>query len=184
MARLRVLAQHELDALQTEVCSEVLAGARGKVPAPMTAWLRNPEFARRTQKLGELLRFDTTLEPNLLEMAILVCARHWKAHVQWNAHKTLALKAGLDPQVISAIGARREPVLEGDRARAVYGISNALLKSGEVSDALYRHAFEQLGERGIVELIGVLGYYCLVSFTLNAFEVDLPEGVAADPAPW
>lgn len=180
MARLDMPAEHELSALQAEVCKEALTGRRGKVPTPMVAWLRSPELARRAQKVGELLRFETTLEPHLTEMAILLCARHWTAHVEWIAHKALALKAGLDAQVISAIAARREPVLADEQARAVYGLSQALLATGRVPDALYWNAIERLGERSVVELVGVLGYYCLVSLTLNAFELGSPEQISAE----
>ena len=75
----------------------------------MIAWLRNPELARRGQKLGELLRFETSLEPHLTELAILVCGRHWTSHHEWGAHKRLALAAGLDPQTIADIAARVPP---------------------------------------------------------------------------
>src|SRR5437868_1537200 len=99
MARLSMPLQQELTAEQQVACAEVVAGRRGKVPAPMIAWLRNPELARRGQRLGELLRFETTLEPHLCELAILLCARHWTSHHEWTAHKALALKAGVDPEV-------------------------------------------------------------------------------------
>ncbi|MBT2305085.1 carboxymuconolactone decarboxylase family protein [Variovorax paradoxus] len=175
-----MLEIEKLTPAQAQVCAEAVAGKRGKVPAPMTCWLRSPELARRAQMLGEMIRFDTSLEPHLCEMAILMCARHWTAHVEWNAHKALALKAGLDAQVISDIAAARRPRLKDDRARAVYDVASTLLATGRVPSPLYDQALAVLGERGLVELVGVLGYYCLVSLTLNAFEVGLPESVAHD----
>jgi 4-carboxymuconolactone decarboxylase len=180
-----MISDAALTAEQAAACAEARAGPRARVPAPMIAWLRNPELARRGQKLGELLRFQTTLEPQLTELAILVCGRHWTSHHEWTAHKALALKAGLDPQAIAAIAARRTPVLPDARQRVVYEISTVLLATGRIPPALYADALAQLGERGVVELVGVLGYYCWVSLTLNAFELGLPEGVAAeldDPA--
>ncbi|RTZ41788.1 carboxymuconolactone decarboxylase family protein [Candidimonas sp. SYP-B2681] len=165
---------------QAAVCAEVVAGPRGKVPAPMIAWVRNPELSRRGQKLGELLRFDTTLEAHLTELAILVCARHWTSHHEWKAHKALGLKAGLDPDMIAAIAARRVPKLPDSRYRAVYDVSSLLLATGKVPDDAYQYGIEHLGERGMVELVSVLGYYCWVSLTLNAFELGLPGSLAPE----
>ncbi|MDR6861540.1 carboxymuconolactone decarboxylase family protein [Variovorax guangxiensis] len=180
MARFELPTAAELTADQQQVCAEAIAGPRGKVPEPMIAWLRNPEFARRAQKVGELLRFDTTIEPHLTEMAILVCGRHWTAHLEWTAHKAKALKAGLDPKVIEDIAARRQPKLDDERARAVYDVAATLLSTGRLSETLYRRALAQLGERGLVELVGLLGYYSLVSLTLNAFELGLPASIAPE----
>src|SRR5262245_33745253 len=127
MARLDM--PQKLTDAQEQVCAEAVAGKRGKVPGPMVGWLRNPELARRAQRLGELLRFDTTLEPKHMEMAILLCARHWTTHLEWEAHKALALQAGLSPQVIEDIAARRDPQLEEFRARVVYEVASALLST-------------------------------------------------------
>jgi 4-carboxymuconolactone decarboxylase len=165
-----------LTAEQSAACAEVMQGPRGKVPVPMIGWLRIPELARRLQTLGELLRFD----PSLTELAILVCARHWTSHVEWKAHKALGLKAGMDPQVPAAIAAQRQPELDSDRARAVYALCSALLKTSRVSDPIYRDAIGQLGERGVMEVASLMGYYSLVSFTLNTFELGLPESAVAE----
>jgi 4-carboxymuconolactone decarboxylase len=180
MPRLEMVAESELTPEQAAVCAEAVAGLRGKVPAPMIAWLRSPELARRGQMLGEVLRFQTTLEPHLTELAILICGRHWTSHHEWTAHKAMALKAGLDPEIISAVAARTEPTLVDGRARAVYDVSITLLSTGRVSSDLYARGIAQLGEKGLVELVGVLGYYCLVSLTLNTFELGLPGSIAPE----
>jgi 4-carboxymuconolactone decarboxylase len=180
MPRLEMPSEAAMTPEQSAVCAEAVAGLRGKVPAPMIAWLRNPELARRGQRVGELLRFETTLEPDLTELAILVCGRHWTSHHEWTAHKAMGLKAGLDPAVIAAIAARRPPTLGDERQRAVYDVSSTLLATGRVPASLYARGIEQLGERGMVELVGVLGYYCLVSLTLNAFELGLPGSIAPE----
>jgi alkylhydroperoxidase family enzyme len=109
MPRLDLPPEEAMTPEQKEAVAEVVSGLRGRVPAPMIAWLRNPELARRGQKLGELLRYQTTLPPRLSELAILVCARHWTSHHEWTAHKREALKAGLEPAIIEAIAARRAP---------------------------------------------------------------------------
>ncbi|MFM0222988.1 carboxymuconolactone decarboxylase family protein [Paraburkholderia dipogonis] len=180
MSRLEMPPEAAMTPAQAAVCAETVAGRRGKVPAPMIAWLRNPELARRGQKLGELLRFETTLEPDLTELAILVCGRHWTSHHEWTAHKAMGLKVGLDPDVIAAIAARSTPRFDDVRQRAVYEVSSTLLSSGRVPDALYAFGVELLGEQGMVELVGVLGYYCFVSLTLNTFELGLPGSIAPE----
>lgn len=186
MPRLDLPPEDAMTAEQKAACAEAVAGIRGRVPAPMIAWLQNPELARRGQKLGELLRFQTTLEPRLSELAILVCARHWTSHHEWTAHKREGLKAGMDPAVIAAIAARREPALRDDREQAVYEVASILLATGRVPQPLYARGVAVLGERGMAELVGILGYYCLVALTLNAFELGLPGSLAPeleDPDP-
>jgi len=165
---------------QAVIIGEVIAGPRGRVPEPMIAWLRNPELARRLQKLGEILRFQTSIEPHLSEMAILMVGRHWTSHMEWTAHKKHGLKAGLDPQVIADIAGRRVPKLSDERARAVYDVTSSLLTTSRVPEALYKRAIAQLGERSLVELVTLLGYYCVASFTLNTFELGLPANLAPE----
>ncbi|TGR18833.1 MULTISPECIES: carboxymuconolactone decarboxylase family protein [unclassified Mesorhizobium] len=180
MPRLERLSNDEMTAAQSEVSAETIAGKRGRVPAPMIAWLRNPELARRAQRLGELLRYDTTLNPRLFELAILVCARHWTSHHEWTAHKRLALEAGLSPHVIADVAARRPPEMAGEEDRLVHDIALCLLSTGRISRALYDRGVQSLEERGMVELVAIVGYYCLVSVTLNAFELGIPESIATE----
>ncbi|MBV7482126.1 carboxymuconolactone decarboxylase family protein [Bordetella sp. BOR01] len=180
MSRIEMVPQAALTAEQAAVCAEAVSGPRGRVPAPMIGWLRSPELARRAQKLGELLRFGTSLEPRLTELAILVCGRHWTSHHEWTAHKALGLKAGLNAGVIADIAARRVPDFDCERQRVVYDFSTVLLASGQVPQELYDQGVCILGEPGVVELVGVLGYYCLVALTLNAFELGIPENIAPE----
>jgi 4-carboxymuconolactone decarboxylase len=142
--------------------------------------VRNPELARRAQHLGELLRYETSLAPSLSELAILVCGRHWTSHHEWTAHKKIALTAGVDPRTIDDIAAGRSPFLKGPLEEAVYHVSAALLSKGKLPSALYQQGLEALGERGMVELVGILGYYSLVALTLNAFDIGLPESFAPE----
>jgi gluconolactonase len=178
MARIELTPEAERTPEEQAVCEEATSGLRGRIPAPMTAWLRNPELARRGQRLGELLRYQTALEPRLSELAILVTARHWTSHYEWTVHKREGLKAGMDPEVIAAIAARRPPALRDEPERVVHEVSSALLATRRVPETLYRRGVAALGERGMVELVGILGYYGLVALTLNAFELGLPDAFA------
>ncbi|MFT3719586.1 carboxymuconolactone decarboxylase family protein [Pseudorhodoferax sp.] len=180
MPRIQMPAQDELTAEQKQAIAEVVAGPRGKVPEPMIAWLRNPEMARRIQMLGQVLRFETSIENHWLEMAIIMVGRHWTSHLEWTAHKKYALAAGLDPQVVADIAARRVPGIADARGRAVYDVAAQMLRTGRLPEELYRRAVGLLGERGLAELVSVLGYYCLACFTLNAFELGLPAHVAPE----
>lgn len=180
MPRLDLPAEATMTPEQQQAVAEVVSGIRGRVPAPMIAWLRNPELARRGQKLGELLRYQTTLPPRLSELAILVCARHWTSHHEWTAHKREALKAGLEPDIIAAIAARRAPEFPDAAAALVHEFSSVLLTAGGVPPALHARGIAEFGERGVVELVGILGYYCLVALTLNAFELGLPGSHAPE----
>lgn len=174
--RIADLAPEEMDATQREVVDEAVAGKRGRIPGPLRIWLRSPEMGRHAQRLGAFLRYDTTLRPLLSELAILVTARRWTAQYEWFAHKREALKAGLDPAIITAIATRQPPAFADPAAQAVYDYATALHETHHVPQPIHVAAIAALGERGVVELVGLLGYYTFVAMTLNAFEFELPDG--------
>ena len=174
--RLRDLTREEMSDAQRNAADEAASGKRGRVPAPLRAWLHSPEFGARAQRLGEFVRYDTILGPRLSELAILVTARVWTSHYEWYAHKREALKAGVEPEIIAALAVRETPALSDAKDRAVYDYATALHGDRVISDELHARAVAQLGEQGVVELVGVLGYYTLVAMTLNAFEIGLPDG--------
>jgi 4-carboxymuconolactone decarboxylase len=178
--RLKLLSPSEMNADQKQTYDESIAGKRGAPPPPMMAWLNSPEMARHATRLGGFLRFDTVFPAKLSEIAILVTARHWSAHYEWYAHKRLALQGGMDPKIIEAIRDRRTPHFDDPKGQLIYEVSKSLHEGHGLSKALYDEAVKMLGERGIVEIIGLCGYYTLVSMTLNTFEFDLPEGEASE----
>ncbi|MGD0965188.1 MAG: carboxymuconolactone decarboxylase family protein [Candidatus Acidiferrales bacterium] len=175
MARIKLPHLSDMLPEQKRAYDEAVAGRRGHAPAPMTAWLKNPEFARRAQKLGEFIRFEMTLPARLRELAILVVARYWFAHHEWRVHKKIALEAGIDADTVQCLAARRRPGFTENADRVVYEIAISLLECRTVPESLYQEGIRELGEKGVVELVGVLGYYTLVSMTLVTFEVGLPE---------
>ena len=174
--RLKLLSPGEMSADQKEIHDEAISGKRGAPPAPMMAWLGSPEMARHATRLGEQLRFNTIFPAKLSEIAILVTARHWTAHYEWYAHKRLALAGGMDPKIIEDIRCRRTPIFDDPKAQMIYDVSKSLHEGHGVTKPLYDEAVKLLGERGIVEIIGLCGYYTMVSMTLNTFEFDLPVG--------
>jgi 4-carboxymuconolactone decarboxylase len=165
-----------------ETYDESIAGKRGAPPAPMMAWLNSPEMARHATRLGEVLRFDTMFPAKLSEIAILVTARHWTAHYEWYAHKRLALKGGMEPGIIDDIRNRRTPTFDDPRGQMIYDVAMSLHEGRGGSQALYDEAIKVLTVRGLTEIIGLCGYYTMVSMTLNTFEFELPAGEVSELA--
>jgi 4-carboxymuconolactone decarboxylase len=117
------------------------------------------------------------LEPRLSELAILITARQWTAQFEWFAHAPMALEGGLSAEIIEALRQRRMPVFAQADEAAIYDFCTELYRESRVSDATYEATKTQLGEQGVVDLVGILGYYAMVSMTLNVFEMPLPDGV-------
>jgi 4-carboxymuconolactone decarboxylase len=176
VSRLAPLDLERLTPQQQVVAEAIMAGPRGGLRGPFEAWLRSPELADRAQRLGEHCRFGTGLRGDLIELAILLTGKHWKAQYEFWAHARLAEAAGLLPAVIEAIRVGEPPALADDAQRAVYDFVTEHFGTRRVADETYARAVAALGESGVVDLIGIVGYYGLVSMTLNVFEVALPEG--------
>ena len=174
--RLKLLSPGEMSADQRQTYDESIASKRGSPPPPMMAWLNSPEMARHATRLGAFLRYDTVFPAALSEIAILVTARHWTAHYEWYAHKRLALAGGLNIKIIDAIRDRRTPEFSDPKAQMIYDVAKALHEGHGLPKALYDEAIEVLSQRGLVEVIGLCGYYTMVSMTLNTFEFQLPGG--------
>src|SRR6202171_3204257 len=164
--RLKLLSPGEMNEDQKKTYHESIAGKRGAPPPPMMAWLNSPEMARHATRLGGFLRFDTVFPAKLSEIAILVTARHWTSHYEWYAHKRDALKAGIDPAIIEAIARRQEPGFPDPEAKLVHDYVKTLLATSRAPDAVHIAAVEAFGEQGVVELVGIMGYYSLVALTL------------------
>ncbi len=159
---------------QRKVADAIMQGPRKSIEGPFNAWLRSPELADRLQRVGEYLRFNTSLDKRLNEMAILITARDWRAQYEWYAHYPLALKAGLDPAVAADIGAGRKPAAMKPDEAIVWSFSTQLRRDHAVDEDTYRKAVEAFGEQGVMDLIAVNGYYDLVSMTLNVARVMPP----------
>ena len=179
MSRLPELPYDEMTAEQQRAHDEIAAGPRGKVVGPLKVWLHSPELADRAQKLGAYVRYDSTLPAKLSELAILVTARQWRAGFEWTSHVGPARTAGIPDEVIEAIRVGTEPALSNARSRTVYAVARELHETRALSDQTYARAEAALGRQGLVDLVGILGYYTLVSMTLKAFDVPTPDG--ADP---
>ena len=163
---------------QRAVADAIMSGPRKRMSGPFNTWLRSPVLADRLQKVGEYVRFDTSLDKRLNEMAILMTAQHWGSQYEWYAHAPLAIKAGLDPAIVTALGAGKKPDNMKDDEVVVWEFTTQLRRDRNVDDAIYGKALERFGERGIMDLIAVNGYYDVVSMTLNVARVGPPAGEA------
>lgn len=161
---------------QRKIANDIMSGPRGGMRGPFNAWLRSPELADRLQKVGEYLRFHTSLDKRVNEMAIIMTAQHWGSQYEWFAHAPLALKAGLDPSIVAAIGAGKKPEKMKDDEAIVWEFTTQLRRDHAVDDETYAKALEKFGEQGVMDLIAVNGYYDVVSMTLNVARVMPPEG--------
>jgi 4-carboxymuconolactone decarboxylase len=145
------------------------------VNPPYRAYIYNPDLANRLTAMSEYLRWNTSLPPRLSELAILITARQWTAQYEWYAHYPLALKGGLDPKVADAIAAGKRPETMKDDEAALYDLATELYRDKKVSDPVYKAALEKFGERGIMDIIGIIGYYDLVSMTLITMQAGMPD---------
>jgi 4-carboxymuconolactone decarboxylase len=181
--RFKPLGESEMSDAQRKICNEIASGPRAGVRGPFNVLLRSPELADRAQKLGEYVRFGSSLPERLREFAILITARHWTAQYEWHAHHIHAVKAGLDPQLAADLARGKRPAGMKDDEAAVYDFCKELHEKKSVSDSAYRAALAQFGERGVVDLIAVSGYYTLVSMVLNVDRHPIPGGAPAPLAP-
>ena len=176
--RFAPLTFEQLTPEQATMVTDLLAGTRTSLNGPFNALLRSPEMGNHAQKLGEYVRFKTSVPRRLNEMAILMTARYWSSQYEWYAHERLALDAGLSPAVIDDILAGRRPAsIEADES-IVYDFCTELRERRRVSDQTFEAAVDLLGEKGVVDLIGNMAYYDLVSMVLNVDRYPLPAGAA------
>ncbi len=185
MSRLSYLRYDELDPDGQHVWNDIigtrpdqLINEHGGLVGPFNAFVHAPTIGRHLSSLGAVLRFGTSLERRLTELAIITVGARWQAEFEWWAHARMARNHGVSDAVVDAIGAGNEPPFEADDERIVYSAASQLSQTGKLEQGSYQAALTLLGESALVELITLCGYYTLISYLLNAFDVPLPTGVA------
>jgi 4-carboxymuconolactone decarboxylase len=174
--RFKPLTYEQMTPEQRTLIDHLLSGPRGSVNGPFNVMLRSPELGDLQQAIGAYVRYRTSIPHKLNELAILMTGRHWNAQYEWYAHKRIALEAGLSPAIIADIAAGKRPANLQPDEEIVYNFTRELNETKEVSDTTFKAAVEKFGERGVVDLVGTLGYYHLVSMLLNLDRYPLPEG--------
>jgi 4-carboxymuconolactone decarboxylase len=183
--RMPPLERAAMSEAQRKVADELAAGPRGGVKGPFIPLLRSPELMDRLQKVGEYLRFQSSLEPRISEFAMLVVSRQWTQQFEWAVHVPLAVKAGVKAQAVQSLAEGRRPAaMAGDEA-VVYDFCDELVRNRGVCDVTYRQAVDQFGERGVIDLVGLVGYFTTVSMVMNVACTPAPksEVPALEPLP-
>lgn len=175
--RFPTLSPEQMTDEQRGVVDAIQSGPRGSgLRGPFNALLRSPALCDLVQRVGAYVRFGTSLPGALNELAICMAGRKWGAQYEFYAHRRLGIDAGLNPAILDAIAAGRRPADMSNDEAIVYEFVTDLLSTGQVSDARYGAVIDRFQERGVMDLVGAVGYYSLVSMVLNVAQVPLPEG--------
>jgi 4-carboxymuconolactone decarboxylase len=174
--RMSPIAPEKMTDAQRQAAADIASGPRGELPRPFVAFLRSPGLMAPVQKLGEYLRYGSTLDRRIMEFATLIAARAWTQQYEWQAHHELALKAGLKPAIAQALAEGRRPEDMSADEVAVYELLTEVLRNQCVSDATYARAVATFGEPGVVDLVGLAGYYVLLAMVMNTARTALPAG--------
>ncbi|MEE9556449.1 MAG: hypothetical protein V3V76_04230 [Candidatus Adiutricales bacterium] len=172
------LAEPPLEAMSDEQrrVVEAIVTRMGRLGGPYPAMIHSPKLTDLAQQMGKFIRGETTLPRRLTELAIVIIARLWTAQTEWYAHAPLARRAGIDDSILQAIARRETPEFINQDEKLVYDFALELNENKKVSDAIYTAAVKEFGAQGVVELVGLLGFYTLVAMTLNTFELTPPDG--------
>ncbi|QHJ01428.1 carboxymuconolactone decarboxylase family protein [Xylophilus rhododendri] len=150
------------------------AAPRSVGAGPWVPLLRSPEFLNRLQRAGAYLRYESALEPRISEFVILLTSRHWSNQYEWFAHEKLALKAGLKPEIAKAVAEGRRPTGMAADEEMIYDFIDELHRNRSVSDVNYQRVVQKFGERGVIDLVGLDGYYSTLAAILNVAQTPLP----------
>jgi len=184
MPRLDTLDPEQLNDAQREVYDAIQSGPRGKMPlvGPFAVWVRSPTIGNAVQTLGGVARFGTDLTEDVKEVAICTVGAHYHAKFEFAAHARLARNAGVDSEAVDALQAGAAPSFPNDEQATAHAVAKQLVEQHRIQDETYAKAVDLFGEARLIELVSIIGYYTLVSFTLNAFEVPLGDNMD-DPFP-
>jgi 4-carboxymuconolactone decarboxylase len=181
--RFKPLTWDEMTPAQHTMVEHLFSGPRAGANGPFNVLLRSPEMGDIAQQFGASMRFNQSMPRKLNEMAIIITARYWTAQYEWYAHKRAALQAGLDPAIVDAIQHGRRPAALQKDETAVYTFCTELLNTKHVSDATFAAAKTAVGEKGVVDLMGVMSWYQMVSMLLNVDRYPLPAGAQPELEP-
>jgi 4-carboxymuconolactone decarboxylase len=161
---------------QKKAAAEFLAVRKVPVFGPFETLLRSPELMNAARAMGDYLRYKPAIGTTLSELVILITAREWTQDYEWYVHQPIALKAGLKPELLEAIRDGRRPVAMSADEEVVYDLCQELHRNKRVSDATYARALKRFGEQGVIDLVGISGYYTFLAMTMNTARSAVPAG--------
>ena len=174
--RMPPIAPEKWTDAQKKAAEEITSGPRKELTGPFIPLLRSPEFMSRLQRVGEYLRFNTKLGPNISEFIILLIARQWTQQFEWYSHESLALKAGIKADTIKAIAEGQRPAEMTQDEEMIYEYVTEIRLHQSVSDPVYARVVGRFGEQGIIDVTGLCGYYTLLGMLMNVARTPLPQG--------
>lgn len=180
--RLPPIPAAALTARQQQAVADFRASRKAELTGPFIPLLRSPEVMTRTRALGDYLRYQTRLEPRLSEFVILMAARSWSQQYEWAVHYPIAIKAGVTPEVALAIAERRRPAGMTPDEATLYDFCDELMRTQAVGDAAYARMVAAFGEQGVVDTVGIVGYYTMLAMILNTARTPAPAN-GAPPLP-
>ncbi len=169
---------------QKKAIDEFKAARSVDISGPFVPMLRSPEVMSRARALGDYLRFKSSLPPRLSEFVILLTARRWTQQYEWHAHQPLALQGGLRAEIVTAIADGRRPAAMADDEDAVYTLWEEVQRTQSVSDATYARAVGKVGEQGVIDVLGITGYYTMLAMVMNTARTPLPQGATPGLPPF
>ena len=179
--RFKTLTPEQMTPEQAALAKAIMAGPRGSLNGPFNGYLRSPEIGNHLQELGASVRFKSSLPKGLAELAICQVARQWDSAYEWAAHSRQAQENGIDAKIVDAIAQEKRPESMKPDEAAVYDFTHDLIEDHKVSDAHYKAVADKFGERGVMDLIGTVGYFTVVAMVLNTDKYPAPAGAATLP---
>jgi len=178
--RLPPIPPGQMTPTQRQLADAIIQGPRGALYGPFIPLLRSPELMDRSQKVGEYLRYHSAIGNTLSELVILITARQWTQQVEWAFHEPIALKVGIRPEIIAALAVGKRPPNMSDDEAMVYDFCTELHTTKGISDATWARAIRRFGEQGVIDMLGLNGYYTFLAMVMNAARTPVPDG---KPAP-
>ena len=173
--RLPAIPESKQTEAQKKASAEFVGIRKGPVFGPFVPLLRSPELMLRLAAMGEYLRYRSSLPPRLSEFVILITAREWTQEYEWSAHYPAAMKAGLHPEIAKAVAEGRRPAKMAEDEEIVYDFSIELHRNRSVSDATYARTVAKFGEQGMMDIVGINGYYSAIGMALNVGRTPTPK---------
>jgi 4-carboxymuconolactone decarboxylase len=181
--RMPPIAADKLTDAQKKAIEEFKAARSVDISGPFVAMLRSPEVMNRARAMGDYLRFRSSLPPRLSEFVILLTSRRWTQQYEWNAHAPLAVKGGLNADIVKAIAEGRRPERMAEDEEIVYALFDEIQHHLSVSDGTYARAVGKIGEQGVIDVMGIAGYYTMLAMVMNTARTPLPDGAKPALAP-
>ncbi|HEX7534867.1 MAG TPA: hypothetical protein VF343_06385 [Syntrophales bacterium] len=178
--RMPAIPLEKMTDLQKKYAEEIIKGPRGALYGPFVPLIRSPELMDRAQRIGEYLRYKSAIGTKLSELVILITARQWTQQVEWAIHESIAIKSGIKAEVVRAIADGRYPIGMSEDEQIVYDFCSELHVNKSVADATYERAVKRFGEQGVIDMLGINGYYTFLAMIMNGTRTAVPDG---KPAP-